>query len=249
MAGQVISKIAAGGGTHLISHTFYGTCDTAGATVGKEVIINDPLITNAITLVNGMTMAVKFTNANSASSPTLTVYNNSGTAAAPTKGGTTLIATKSIIIYGTTAAGTSSTSSWRSGAMVLFVYDGTNWVESSSIDNNSTYSNVSLGNGYGICSVAATTTAKTATLTSYTLAANGRVSIRCTTSNTVSAPTMNINSRGAKAMFVNGAASSNSNPLFWDEGAILELVYDGTQYQVVNMPVSSAELNTLLDEL
>lgn len=108
--------------------------------------------------------------------------------------------------------------------------------------------NASLGNGYGVCSVAATTTAKTATLTGYTLATGGRVSVRCTTSNTVSAPTMNINSQGAKAMYVNGAASSSSNSLLWDEGAILELVYDGTQYQVVDMPVPSADLTTLLNE-
>ena len=111
-----------------------------------------------------------------------------------------------------------------------------------------TLQSVTLGNGYGICSVAATTTAKTATLTGYTLATGGRVSVRCTTSNTVSAPTMNINSQGAKAMYVNGAASSSSNSLLWDEGAILELVYDGTQYQVVDMPVPSADLTALLNE-
>ena len=110
MAGQVISKITAGGGTHLISQTFYGTCATAAATAAKEVIVNDPTITNAITLVNGMTMAVKFTNANGVASPKITVYN-SGTAASPTKGSTTLIAEKAIMRYGTTAPSTNAASS------------------------------------------------------------------------------------------------------------------------------------------
>ena len=147
MAGQVITKVSANSGTHLISTSFYGTCATAAGTAAKEVIVNDPNITDAITLVNGMTLAVKFTNSNSVASPKITVYNNSGTAASPTKGSTTLIAQKSIMRYGTTAPGTAASSSWTAGAIVLFVYDGTNWIESSSWDNNSTsYLPLSGGN-------------------------------------------------------------------------------------------------------
>lgn len=136
MAGQVITKVSANSGTHLISTSFYGTCATAAGTAAKAVIVNDPNITDAITLVNGMTLAVKFTNSNSVASPTITVYNNSGTAASPTQGSTTLIAQKSIMRYGTTAPSTSAASSWTAGAIVLFIYDGTNWIESSSWDNN-----------------------------------------------------------------------------------------------------------------
>lgn len=126
MAGQVITKISASSGTHLISSSFYGTCSTAAATAAKEVIINDTAITDAITLVNGMTLAVKFTNSNTVASPKITVYNNIGTAASPSKGSTTLIAQKSIMRYGTTAPSTSAATSWTAGAVVLFVYDGTN---------------------------------------------------------------------------------------------------------------------------
>ena len=136
MAGQVITKISASSGTHLISSSFYGTCSTAAATAAKEVIINDPAITDAITLINGMTLAVKFTYANGVASPKITVYNNGGSAASPSKGSTTLIAEKSIMRYGTTAPSTSAATSWTAGAVVLFVYDGTNWVESSSWDND-----------------------------------------------------------------------------------------------------------------
>lgn len=112
MAGQVISKVATSdGGTHLISPSFYCTCATAAGTAAKIVIVNDPNITNAITLVNGLTIYVKFTNANSVASPKITVYNNRGTVASPTQGSTTLIAQKSIMRYGTTAPSTSAATS------------------------------------------------------------------------------------------------------------------------------------------
>lgn len=110
-----------------------------------------------------------------------------------------------------------------------------------------TLQSVTLGNGYGTCSTTATTTAKTATLTSYALVSGGRVSIKCTTSNTVSAPTMNINSKGAKAVWIEGAASSSSNPALWDAGDILELVYDGTQYQIVSKSATNAEINAIIN--
>ena len=147
MAGQVITKVSANSGTHLISTSFYGTCATAAGTAAKAVIVNDTNITDAITLVNGMTLAVKFVNSNSVANPTITVYNNSGTAAAPTQGSTTLIAAKSIYQVNTnlnaagTAASTSAATSWKAGATVIFVYDGQGWVEASSTynqDNNTT---------------------------------------------------------------------------------------------------------------
>ena len=112
MAGQVISKVAtADGKTHLISHSLYGTCTTTNSTAAKEIVINDPNITEAITLANGMMLTVKFTKYNSATNPTFTIYNNSGTAASPTKGTTTLVATKTPMRYGTTTMGTTSATS------------------------------------------------------------------------------------------------------------------------------------------
>lgn len=111
MAGQTIGKVVAGGKTHTVTSTFYGTCATAAATAAKEVIINETNTTEALSFINGMTLAVKFTNSNSVANPTLTLYNNSGTAASPTKGSTTLLAAKSIMRYGTTAPSTSAATS------------------------------------------------------------------------------------------------------------------------------------------
>lgn len=84
--------------------TQYGVCSTSGATVAKTVTISN------FQLVTGATIFVKFSNGNTASSPTLNV-NSTGA--------------KAIKEYGTTAIGVSV---WMTGTVVGLVYDGTNWV-------------------------------------------------------------------------------------------------------------------------
>lgn len=106
----VIGKINAEGTTHLIAPTVYGTCSTAAATAAKTVTID------GFTLMTGITIWVKFTNSNTANNPTLSI--NNGTAI-PIK------------MAGTSAAGTTPTTSWYGGSVVALTYDGTNWL----IDN------------------------------------------------------------------------------------------------------------------
>lgn len=117
MANGIIGKVTAGGGTHLVTSTFYGTCTTAANTAAKIVKLADATPDSA-TPITGMLLAVKFTNANSVANPTLTVQRNANT--------TNLIAAKPIMAYGSTRAGTASGTAWRAGAVILFVYDGTN---------------------------------------------------------------------------------------------------------------------------
>ena len=101
MAGQVLGKVTAGGGTHLISNTFYGTCDTAAATAAKIVKLVDTN-TNAFSAITGMLLAVKFTYANAAANPTLTLQTN---------GAAALLAAKNIYRYGSVAPSTSAETS------------------------------------------------------------------------------------------------------------------------------------------
>jgi hypothetical protein len=62
------------------------------------------------------------------------------------------------------------------------------------------------------CSTAAGTAAKTATCTNYVLTANTYLHLIVTTANTAqSALTLNVNSKGAKAIHINGTASGTSN--------------------------------------
>jgi hypothetical protein len=92
-------------------HSFtlpYGVCGTAAATAAKTVTVSN------FSLETGATVIVKFTNNNTASSPTLNV-NSTGA--------------KPIYRYGSTATGTSqTTTAWRAGAVQMFIYDGTGWI-------------------------------------------------------------------------------------------------------------------------
>ena len=80
----------------------YATCDTAAETVAKVA----SLAAGTLSLKAGATVAVKFTYANTASSPTL---NIAGTG------------TKAMYIQGVRDV------YWTDGATVTFTYDGTNW--------------------------------------------------------------------------------------------------------------------------
>ncbi len=84
----------------------YATCNTAAGTVAKVA----SLAAGSLSLKAGATVAIKFTYANTASSPTL---NIAGTGA------------KAMYIQGVRDV------YWNAGATVSFTYDGTNWRVSS----------------------------------------------------------------------------------------------------------------------
>lgn len=109
-------------GTMKSNITYYGTSDTAAGTAAKTATING--ITE---LTTGLTIHVRFTNANTAANPTLNV-NGLGAVA--------------IKRYGTTAPGTSAAASWNAGGVVCLTYDGTYWMLNDW--NNTTYSAMSV---------------------------------------------------------------------------------------------------------
>ncbi len=84
---------------------------------------------------------------------------------------------------------------------------------------------------YCTCETAANTVAKTASLTGFALIAGAIVHVKFTYSNTASSPTLNINSTGAKAIMKYGStAVGTTENTSWYAGAILTLVYDGTNW-------------------
>ena len=112
----LIQKISNNNITHSIASTAYGICETAAAEPAKTVEMI------GFTLLEGTTIHIKFTYNNTVNSPTLNV-NNTGA--------------KPIVQYGTTATGTSSsTSGWYAGAVVSFTYDGTSWVRDQGFNTN-----------------------------------------------------------------------------------------------------------------
>lgn len=117
-----ISKVKIDNTTHEIipNGITYCTCNTAEGTAAKVATV----VSGNFSLFTGARVVVKFTNKNSASSPTLNV------------GGT---GAKAMRRYGSTAMGTDATTSgWIAGAVQAFTYDGTAWV--SDYWNNTTYS-------------------------------------------------------------------------------------------------------------
>lgn len=211
---SIIAKTNIGGSDYNIASTAYCTCGTAAGTAAKVAYVQgDSAATFA--LITGITIHVKFTYANSASSPTLNV---NGTGA------------KAIKRYGTTAAGTSTSNSWAAGAVVSLTYDGTYWIMN--YDSNSTYSNASLGQGYATQSNNTTTaaTAITAALSSYSLGTGGIVAVKFDDFAVPANATLNVNGKGAKNIYYNGSAITAG---IINKGDVGVFIYDGTQYHLI----------------
>ena len=186
----------------------YGTCTTAAATAGKVITVSG---NSNWTLTVGSIICIKFTNTNTATNPTLNINE---TGAKP------IWYNNSVYTSGGNIAG-------YANRPAIYMYDGTHYIWLSwAYDSNTTYTNQSLGNGYGTCTTAAATTAKVAALSGYSLVANGMVSIKFTYAVPASA-TLNINSKGAKAIYHNGAVIKAG---VISAGDIATFVYDGTQY-------------------
>ena len=183
----------------------YGVCETAAGTKAKTVTVG-----STFTLAAGAQVVVKFTNANSASNPTLNV-NSTGA--------------KNICQYGTTAVGTGATTSgWRAGSIQTFTYDGTSWVRD--YWTNSTYYNTAV-----TCDTAAGTAAKVGSASAYDLTNTKHFMLMVTNSNSYAgAITLNINSKGAKPIYINGSASSASN--YTLPAGMYFVYYDGTNYYI-----------------
>lgn len=192
----------------------YGTCTTAAATAAKVITISGN--TNW-KLAAGSIIVIKFSYTNTAESPTFNV-NSTGAKS---------------VLYGTAVITTSSLSyAGYASRYGIYAYDGTRYVFVGwSYDANTTYSNASLGQGYGTCATAAATTAKAVTLSSYSLTKGGVVSVKFTYAVPASA-TMNINSKGAKAIYYRGAAITAG---IIEAGDVATFIYDGTQYHLLTV--------------
>lgn len=136
-------------------------------------------------------------------------------------------------IYYSGAAITSG--KWPNKTVGLFVYNTKEvttgcWSMIYSYGANTTYTNASLGQGYGTCSTAAATKAKTVSLSGYSATTGGIVAIKFTNGNTIASPTLNINSKGAKNIFYQG---TSVNATLIRANDIVTMIYDGTQYHIL----------------
>ena len=95
---------------------------------------------------------------------------------------------------------------------------------------------------YGTSSTAAGTTAKIATTTDskFTLVTGAKVRIKFTYANTASAPTLNVDSKGAKSI---KAYDTTAPTMWWKAGDVVDFTYDGTNWIMGATQGQISELN------
>lgn len=148
-------------------------------------------------------------------------------------------------IYRPDVAGSAVTTHWALNVTNMFVYNTARvstgcWDMYYMTDNNTTYSNVSLGQGYATCATAEATVAKVGTLSSYALTTGGIVAVKFTYAVPASA-TLNINSKGAKAMYYKGAAIAAG---IIQAGDLATFMYNGSQYHLLAIDREAADSYT-----
>lgn len=112
-------------------------------------------------------------------------------------------------VYVPNSLSTRASNQFESGCYCLFIYNtarvGTGCFDICQlVDTNTTYTNESLGHGYATCSTAYGTTAKTAACSGYILTTGGYITVSFTNDVCANA-TLNVNDKGAKAIYYQGA--------------------------------------------
>lgn len=88
---------------------------------------------------------------------------------------------------------------------------------------------------YGTSSTTASTAAKVVTCSGFTLTTGAIIGVLFSTANTAATPTLNVNSTGAKTIYVGGntALSATTNVLKWSANTMLYFMYDGTYFRFI----------------
>lgn len=204
-----------------VAPRFYlGTCSTAGNVAIKQVDIpNFPtqLVNGVETPIVGSVIAVKFSNNDAQSSEQKKIKVNN-TSAYPVWFNINEVYNTNQIVFG------------YANMYIYYLFNGTHWVWiTHGIDNNTTYSTQSLGFGYAYCDTAASTVAKTASLSNYNLVNGGLVVVYFRYYVPAQA-TLNINNQGAiQIIFKGGRIKAN----VINGGDKCLFIFTGNQYILI----------------
>lgn len=146
-------------------------------------------------------------------------------------------------VYQTMAAASAVTTLFNVNYTMLFVYNETRvsggcWDMFYGYNANTTYSNASLGQGYATAAGSGTTL--TAALSSYAATVGGYVAIKFP-DNVAAGTTLNINGKGAKALYYRGAAITDG---IIKAGDVAVFVFS-TQYHLVSIDRWGLDIATL----
>ena len=182
---------------------YSGTCSTAASAAAKVVSCSD----TDFEMTNGTTITVKFSNASTVASPTLNV-NSKGA--------------KAIYLDGVEVS-SSNILRWQAGSVIIFQYDGAHWVVMA-------YQNLD----YFVCSTAASTATKaTNSVTgTFILCKGTTITVFFGTSNSVNAPTLNVGSTGAYAIYYKNAVTSANNQYLWSANTTVNFTFNGSYWYV-----------------
>ena len=189
----------------------FGTCASAAAEQNKVVTVSD----SNWQLKAGSIVGVRFSNTNT----------YSATAEAPCTLNVNGSGAKAIYYNIAVFTGVSTGVLGYQNRTIFYMYDGTYWVwlNMSCLDGNTN----TIPSAH--CTTAAATAAKVASCSNFVLKANSYTHILIQYANTYSgAITLNINSTGAKPIYINGSASSSSNKTL-PAGTYI-IFYNGTNY-------------------
>ena len=136
-------------------------------------------------------------------------------------------------VYVPNYLGTRSTTQFENGGFYLFIYNTARVPEGcfdicQVTDTNTTYTNASLGHGYGTCSTAYGTAAKEVIFPGYILTTGGYLTVNFTNDVDANA-TLNVNNKGVKAIYYQGAAIGDK---VIKAGDTALFVYNGNYYLV-----------------
>lgn len=211
--------------------TFYGSSDTASGTASKAVTI-DGFPTGDIP--TGTIIGVYFTNDNTAATPTLNI-NQTGDVGVHVGASSVNVGTNTL--------------KWTGGSMLFFMYVPYRW-ELISVQTSGASAPRGAKTWYGVSGTVPATAAKAVTAPNFVLTRGSLVVITFSTPNTADAPTLNVNSTGAKAIYKNSTVTSATNPLKWSAGETLTFMYSGSYYYYLgSSKVKDEDARAAIDDL
>ena len=197
------------------ANVYYGECAEARNTLAKTCTIDN------FTLTIGVIVTIKFTSTSgsnpSSNAVTLNVSNTGALSIRAPRNG-------SLITPNTTALGLLYYNNVQS-----FLYNGTYWYW---ITYNNDYNDTYSAMISGFCTTAANTAAKVVTSTNFgSLKVGATINTHFYLDNTAaSALTVNVQSTGAKTLYINGLPSSSTNHSL--PAGMYNMRYDGTYWHV-----------------
>jgi hypothetical protein len=188
----------------IVSGAYYGTCSSSYSNSTKSVTSE-----SVIELAVGTTVTVRFTDYSSANEPKLNV---NGLGALP------------IRCDGQDAAATNRVT-WGSGAIIMFVYDGTGWAVAGD-----------TGTLYGTCESLGNASSKAVSLGNFAVHKGTMITVAMTAANTNSSPSLTLGSTSGRPIYygLGTDVPTVANGHSWADASMATFVFDGSAWRLVS---------------